>query len=127
MPDPAAAVILAALSTITVPFTLRFVVGLVPPKNPAAIPDGSNPLLFRMVPELMLPAADTVTKAPESSEIEVASLIASIPELPDVITSPLDVVTTMSPGPKLCAPIPYGALSVETGAVALCVAVILAA
>ena len=61
---PAAAVTLAALLTMTVPLTLRFWVALVPPRKPAVIPEGSDPLLLLMVPEWIVPAAETVTRAP---------------------------------------------------------------
>ena len=37
--------------TMTVPFTLRFVAALVPPKKPADNPEGCEPLLVRIEPE----------------------------------------------------------------------------
>src|ERR1700677_2306761 len=99
MPKPAAALIAAILLTMTVPLTFEFDVELVPPRKPAAIPAGCPPLLVRMVPELMLPAAPAVTVASAAAVIAVASLTASIPELPDVMVSPFDVVTAILPGP----------------------------
>ncbi len=84
---------------MTLPITFRFDAALVPPRKPADIPEGCAPLLVRIVPELMDPAADTVTSAPAEAAIAVASLTASMPVLPDVTTFPLDVVTAMSPGP----------------------------
>jgi hypothetical protein len=42
-----------------VPFTFRLGVELDPPRYPAAIPLGCPPLPVRVVPELIVPAADT--------------------------------------------------------------------
>src|SRR5260370_9352439 len=100
MPMPALAIMLAALLTMTVPLTLRFCVPFAtPPRKPALIPEGDEPLLFAIVPELMDPEAYTVTSAPAGAAIAVAWFAALIPELPDVMTSAFDILTAMSPGP----------------------------
>ena len=97
---------LAALLTMTVPLVPlapkpEFDVALVPPRKPALIPEGADPLLFGIVPELMDdPAAvETVTSALAAAAIAVAWLDALMPELPDEMTSPLDVVTAIFPVP----------------------------
>jgi hypothetical protein len=46
---------------MTVPFTFRFGVELLPlPLYPARIPLGGEPPAFRLLPELIVPEADTV-------------------------------------------------------------------
>src|SRR5260370_1050786 len=106
MPTPSAAEILAALLTITVPLTLRFWVALVPPRNPTATPEGLLPLLFKTVPEVIDPDVLTVTSAPTPAAIAVASFTALIPVLPELMISPLEVVTETFPGPHAAAPMP---------------------
>ena len=61
---------LPALLTITVPLTLEFTVAVVPPRNPAVIPEGSVLMLVRMVPELMV--ARFVTSINELAVVAVA-------------------------------------------------------
>ena len=92
------------------PLTVVFDVDAVPPRKPAEIPEGAFPLLVATLPVVMddPEAVETVTSAPAAA-ITVASLTALIPELPEVITSPADVVTATLPGPRLYASIPLGA------------------
>jgi hypothetical protein len=93
---------------MTVPFTLKLDVRLVPPKKPADMPEGADPLLVATVPEVIVDpvAVETATSAPAAAVIIAASLTALIPELPDAMTSFVDVVTAILPGPRLNALIP---------------------
>src|ERR1700704_3341375 len=76
------------------------------------MPDGGFPLLFAMLPALIDPALLTVMSVPTDAAIAVAWFTALMPELPELMISPPDVVTEILPGPQTAAPIPYGALPV---------------
>src|SRR3981189_2094203 len=82
------------------------------PKNPAPMPAGGFPLLFTMLPALIDPALLMVTSAPTDAAIAVAWFTALMAVLPELMTSPPDVVTEILPGPQPAAPMPYGALPV---------------
>src|ERR1700676_4796963 len=98
--------ILALLLTTTVPLTFMLGVAALPPRYPACTPEGVPPELFKMPPKLMVPNELTVTSVLRSGTIGFDSLTALMPVLPELMVSPPDVVTAMSPIPQLKAPIP---------------------
>ena len=59
-----------------------------------------------MPPKLMVPAELTVIRVLAAGAIGFDSLTALMPVLPELMTSPLDVVMAMFPIPQLKAPMP---------------------
>ena len=97
MPRPPATVMVAELLTITVPLILSD--DAPPLKNPAEMAPGDAPLPVWVLPILIAPAALTATTALAVVAIAVAWLLASMPELPEMIESLPEMVTVISPGP----------------------------
>src|SRR5664279_161888 len=98
MPQPAAAVTLAKLSTETVPLMAVLEVPL-EPKYPALIACVWFPDAARTVPALIVPWATTVICELAAAAMAVARLTAEMPLEPDVIESPDEVVTESLPEP----------------------------
>src|ERR1700728_2096427 len=104
MPQPAAALIVASLVTLTLPATAASELGLLFEKYPAVIPPGGYPLTSGWVPELMVPSTVTVILAEDA--IADARLAATIPSLAELMTSPAAIDTVMLPLPQPVAPMP---------------------
>src|SRR5665213_1350123 len=101
MPEPAAAVTVALLVTDTLPATALLGWFVPPGKKPAVIAEGWEPLLLRFVPEWIVPLATTVTLV--LAEAVVDQLLALMALLPELSTSPVEVVTLMLPLSRLKA------------------------
>src|SRR4029079_491523 len=84
IPSPPAALMVAKLSTVTLPNAVEFAVVVVPPLYPARIPAGRPPPPVYVAPELMMPLAVTEMKLLAACAIDVAwldALVAAAPEL----------------------------------------------
>src|SRR5258708_18732701 len=114
MPSPESALILAELLTTTSTLiAVKGNVGVITPlgvgpRYPAAIPAGGLFVPVRMLPECIVPlAVTTIELLLAESGTFAASLTASIPTLPELMTSPGEVITDMFPVSLLKAKIPY--------------------